>query len=39
MPHLDDFLPIHNLNSLLDLGSALADLDKTKNRVSFGAVA
>ena len=39
IPHLDDFLPIHNLNSLLDLGSALADLDKTKNRVSFGAVA
>ena len=28
LPHVDDFLPIHNLNSLMDLGNVLSRLDK-----------
>lgn len=27
LPHVDDFLPVHNLNSLLDLGRLLSNLD------------
>ena len=28
LSNVDDFLPIHNLNSLLDLGNVLSRLDK-----------
>lgn len=39
LPHLDEFLPIHNLESLLDLGKVLAKLGSPYNRTSFGAMA
>ncbi|MEC8899615.1 MAG: VWA domain-containing protein [Candidatus Neomarinimicrobiota bacterium] len=31
LSHVDDFLPIHNLNSLMDLGNVLSRLDKRNN--------
>ena len=36
LPHVDDFLPIHNLNSLIDLVNILSNLDK---RHTFKAMA
>ena len=36
LPHVDDFLPIHNLNSLIDLVDILSSMDK---RTSFKAFA
>jgi aldose 1-epimerase len=36
LPNVDDFLPIHNLDSLIELGSVLGKLDK---RQSFRAMA
>ena len=32
LPHADDFLPIHNLNSLVDLGKVLATLNSRKSK-------
>ncbi|HSB02200.1 MAG TPA: VWA domain-containing protein [Anaerolineales bacterium] len=32
LPHIDDFLPVHNLASLEDLASRLADLDTPSRR-------
>jgi uncharacterized protein with von Willebrand factor type A (vWA) domain len=31
LPHIDDFLPVHNLVSLEDLANRLADLDRRSN--------
>ena len=31
LPHTDDFLPIHNLNSLVDLGNVLATLNSRRS--------
>jgi uncharacterized protein with von Willebrand factor type A (vWA) domain len=36
LPHVDKFLPIHNLNSLTELGRVLNQLDKKE---SFKAIA
>jgi hypothetical protein len=36
LPHVDKFLPIHNLNSLIELGRVLKQLDKKE---SFKAIA
>jgi uncharacterized protein with von Willebrand factor type A (vWA) domain len=30
LPHVDAFLPVHNLQSLEELSAALANLDHTK---------
>ncbi len=32
LPHVDEFLPVHNLKSLMDLGKVLANLDKSGRR-------
>jgi uncharacterized protein with von Willebrand factor type A (vWA) domain len=36
LPHIDDFLPVHNLASLEDLANRLADLDRRSNGIVFG---
>jgi len=33
LPHIDDFLPVHNLASLEDLANRLAGLDKSSRRI------
>jgi len=32
LPRADEFLPVHNINSLMDLGMVLAKLDKRGRR-------
>ncbi|MBH11162.1 MAG: hypothetical protein CMG74_12590 [Candidatus Marinimicrobia bacterium] len=32
LPRVDEFLPVHNINSLMDLGMVLAKLDKPSRR-------
>lgn len=36
-PHIDQFLPIHNLQSLIDLGRVLADLSRSRSMTPFQA--
>ena len=37
LPHIDNFLPVHNLASLEDLAERLSDLDRRSNGVAPGA--
>ncbi|MDP7529884.1 MAG: VWA domain-containing protein, partial [Candidatus Marinimicrobia bacterium] len=39
LPHADDFLPIHNLNSLVDLGNVLATLNSRRSASTVPAYA
>jgi hypothetical protein len=36
LPHVDDFLPVHNLRSLEQLGAVLAELESRPSRRGAG---